>query len=550
MFQPSAKGHVDPFTLLQGNVMSLGSNAVRTVGLMVLGIGLMAPPSASASPPVGGGGWGNAGNWVNFGIGAANAINQSRQHPNHQPHPQYQQHPQYQPAPAPKTPVQANVIPEKKVEPIRNVAPLANRIVPLRKREARCYQNALGTGIDDAGQRAETAWQQQKQAIGQQLLKGLVGTLGADATREIADLLKRGDFLKVREQLDGLPPEARVVLTQNLDALQKVDQQVLELRSRLRENPQWEDLQKSLEDLMASISQVNQRAAANPQAPAPLDGMAAGLGGVANLLIIRDILDQALNADGPAVLTPVPVTGIPTGIIRVIYDPELPVGTGLRVTDTVLIAGTGGRGELQTGIASAAAALGLPVAPGEPLAALGNDQDLPKGGILINNPHENSGAIKYVLASTYPVELKTGYWQHLPGNQNMLIEFDKGASFGKARYTLTKGIFDFKVGDKGWEMVMRPLNVVIDNRDGQHDFHYVEDNTRQVVKAGESKTIENQSPVIIAFDNGKDAPAKKMLNKSGTYKVAVDISTNRYDLFAMAPPESKSNGDASAVAGE
>lgn len=529
----------------------------RSVGLMLVGLTILLHPSlSSATPPGGGFGGGfGAGDWVNFGLGAANAVGRGNRHPNqydHQNYPQQQQYlPPQQHAP-PKAAVQANVIPVRKVEPVKNVVPLVDRLVPLRKREARCYQNALGSSIDEAGQKTSAAWDNQKKALGQQLLKGLEKALGdANAVQGIAGPLKSGDFPKVRDLLaeSELPRAAQNSLVQRMDDIEKIDQQVRDLQSRLRENPNWEDLQKTLEGLMASITQTNQRTAVNPQAPAPLDGVAAGLGGLANLLVIRDILDQAMNAEGPTRLTPIPTAGIPTGIIRVIYDPELPVGTGLWVTESVMIAGTGGRGELQTGIASAAEALGFPVAPGEPLAALGNDQDLPKGGILISNPNENSGAIKYVLASAYPIELKTGYWQHLPGDKSMLIEFDRGGQYGKARYTLSPGIFDFKVGDKGWEMVSRPLNVVIDNREGQHDFHYVEDNKQKVVKAGESRSIDNPSPVIIAFDNGKDVPAKKMLNKSGTYKVAVDIATNRYDLFAMAAPETKS-GASTAVAGE
>ncbi len=514
---------------------------------------------AFGSPPKGGGfgGFGrpSTGDWINFGIGAANAINRSQQqqHP-----PQYQQPQQhYYPAPQqqvapPQAQIQPNAIPERKVEPEKNAVPLADKIVPLRKREAKCYLGSLGNNIDKAGEAADNAWKNHKKAIGEQLLKSLAKLITDEAAlKQITELLASGDFAKAREQAEGLKlsKEDQETLAKNLEAAQKIDQQMKDLLARLENNAAWKDVQKSLEDLATAITQLSQRTAANPQAPPRMDGVVNGIGELANLLLIRDILAQAANADGPARFTPIPVGQIPAGIIRVIYDPDLPVGTGLWVNESVIIAGAGGRGELQTGIASAAEALGLPVAPGLPVADLGKDENPPKGGILIGNPEENAGSIKYVLASVHPYDLKPGFRQHLPASQSWLIEFDRGGTFGAAKYTLAEGIYDFKVGDKGWDMVTRPLKAVIDNRDGVDDFHYVQDNKKQTVKAGEMTTIENKSPVVISFDRGGDAATRKLLNKSGTYKVAVNTENNRYDLFAPVEPDKKSE-DAVAGSGE
>jgi hypothetical protein len=53
------------------------------------------------------------------------------------------------------------------------------------------------------------------------------------------------------------------------------------------------------------------------------------------------------------------------------------------------------------------------------------------------------------------------------------------------------------------------------------------------VKAGEQKEIESTDPIVLAFDRGEGAekPARKNLNKSGTYKIAIDTDTNYLDLF-------------------
>ena len=63
-------------------------------------------------------------------------------------------------------------------------------------------------------------------------------------------------------------------------------------------------------------------------------------------------------------------------------------------------------------------------------------------------------------------------------------------------------------------------------------------------------TIENKSPVVISFARGGDAATRKLLNKSGTYKVAVNIENNRYDLFAPVEPEKKPADDVVAGSGE
>ena len=48
--------------------------------------------------------------------------------------------------------------------------------------------------------------------------------------------------------------------------------------------------------------------------------------------------------------------------------------------------------------------------------------------------------------------------------------------------------------------------------------------------------------MVVKFDRGEgpDNPARKNLNKSGTYKVAVDTNTNYLDLFAKTKPQEES----------
>ena len=45
---------------------------------------------------------------------------------------------------------------------------------------------------------------------------------------------------------------------------------------------------------------------------------------------------------------------------------------------------------------------------------------------------------------------------------------------------------------------------------------------------------ESSEPIVVSFDRGEGVgkPARKNLNKSGTYKIAIDTDTNYLDLFA------------------
>jgi hypothetical protein len=47
----------------------------------------------------------------------------------------------------------------------------------------------------------------------------------------------------------------------------------------------------------------------------------------------------------------------------------------------------------------------------------------------------------------------SGYSQKLTGRPSWIVEFDRGGSFGTARYTVTQGAYKFIATDRGWDLV-------------------------------------------------------------------------------------------------
>ena len=73
------------------------------------------------------------------------------------------------------------------------------------------------------------------------------------------------------------------------------------------------------------------------------------------------------------------------------------------------------------------------------------------GPVKLSNPKENSVALNYTLnGRSYSIQ--PGYSQALGAGSVWEIQFDRGGSFGQARYTLSSGTYRFKATDKGWDL--------------------------------------------------------------------------------------------------
>jgi hypothetical protein len=382
--------------------------------------------------------------------------------------------PEYsQPAAPPAVAVPANVV-RVQVEVPKQASPMEGRISEVSTREAICYSKELAESINAR-------------------LMSALDSLRKDGV-EVEPIQKQSDTL--RQMM------ARGASLRDMeDALKKL-------------------LQGDTSKLPSQIIQEFQR--------------------IAELIAVRDAF-LIVGSAGPRARTgPLPLAAIPVGVVWILFDPSLAAGTGLIVNEIVLVVGTGGVGELHVVQESAAAAFGLPVAPGEPV--LDSDEAEAasfKDAIVIINRADAGTAVNYVLNGRHPFEIEPGHRQKLPADQRWSIEFDRGNARGSARYELSPGVYEFRVVEGHWELFRVPFEITIDNREGSQDFQYLVEDKVMTAKAGEIKKHSSEAPVVVKFDRGEgpEHAALKNLNKSGTYKVAVNTQTNLLDLYAVAPPD-------------
>ncbi len=86
---------------------------------------------------------------------------------------------------------------------------------------------------------------------------------------------------------------------------------------------------------------------------------------------------------------------------------------------------------------------------------------VPDNAVLIN-PRQNGGPISYTL-NAIRYTMQPGYEQKLPAGRSWTIEFDRGGSFGTARYSLRPGTYAFAVTDRGWDVVRRTNPLTTDS---------------------------------------------------------------------------------------
>jgi len=96
----------------------------------------------------------------------------------------------------------------------------------------------------------------------------------------------------------------------------------------------------------------------------------------------------------------------------------------------------------QRGYAAPAPAAAANVLPGAAAAT---------GPIKLSNPKKNSVALNYTL-NGHSYSIQPGHSQALGAGSVWTIQFDRGGSFGQARYSLSSGTYTFKATDKGWDL--------------------------------------------------------------------------------------------------
>jgi hypothetical protein len=241
----------------------------------------------------------------------------------------------------------------------------------------------------------------------------------------------------------------------------------------------------------------------------------------------RKLIDSATPGKGS-------VARLPTGgDVTLIFDPTLPTGTAIVLSDDAMLIGREGKNSLIITTGNAAEALGLPIVTGAPLPeAEGKEVS---DGVLIVNPSSSRGTINYNLNGNHYVS-EPGMRQKLsvlPNGRPWRIEFDRGESFGPAAYSLSPGTYHFTPTDLGWQLYRDRFEIVLDNSQSDQEFNFIFQGVDLTVPAGAARTLKSNYPIVVRFDrgNGSEFVAKWTSLMVGTVQVGVNAADNLWDLF-------------------
>ena len=156
--------------------------------------------------------------------------------------------------------------------------------------------------------------------------------------------------------------------------------------------------------------------------------------------------------------------------------------------------------------------------------------------IVLVNPEATQQRINFVLAGE-PLGLDPEQLLERSVVAPIVIRFDRGGGFGLAEYSLTEGVYEFKLTEHGWELFRRSFAVTLDNAANAGAFRYVVDGQAAVLAAGASQTHRGLFPIVIAFDRGNgQEPARAML-PNGIYRIAQSGETGLWELVAIGEAE-------------
>ena len=81
----------------------------------------------------------------------------------------------------------------------------------------------------------------------------------------------------------------------------------------------------------------------------------------------------------------------------------------------------------------------------------------PAKASAIVNPQETGVVLRYLLNGK-EIELPPGHYQNLGFGRTWTVEFDRGGSQGKHRYSIGNGLFEFTPTPDGWELFHKKPN--------------------------------------------------------------------------------------------
>jgi len=274
---------------------------------------------------------------------------------------------------------------------------------------------------------------------------------------------------------------------------------------------------QDLADLEMSLGKV---ASSTPGA----SEVVATLGTLKTWSEVRKLVDAVVPDNGR-------IAKLPVGKVPLIFDPSLPIGTAIVLGQNAVMIGNQGRGPIMIRSGVAAEALGMPIVTGQPVPVAQGEQPITSGVLLINAA--DTGAKVTYNVDGYRYTMAPGQTQKLsPTTTSWTVEYDRGASFGPASYTVTQGTYYFVPTDRGWQLYRQRFDVVLDNSQSNQEFNFLVNDEKMVVPANGTKTISSIYPMVIRYDRGNGTElTARMLNFSGIVQIGVNVADNRWDVF-------------------
>ncbi|MCC9630278.1 hypothetical protein LOC68_17930 [Blastopirellula sp. JC732] len=432
------------------------------------------------------------------------------------------------PAPAPK-PVQ--IQPKKNKAPVVTVKPKANvmftsaRFLSLTAANLQQINDEVieqqENDLDEAEEKLKDHLPPDEATLLDQMNNS--GITDRAKKMEILDAVKDGDADRARRlwvEANGRSTDAR-----ELEKKVDLQNQLNELRERNRNG----DL--SRRDLKNFANSVRDKMGAGRDRDELMDH----LDKMADRADLQDLLNNATPNAG--------TMGLGSGSLSVIYNPNMPEGKVVNLGNGTVMVGTD-RGELEIGQATLAEALGMKVAQGEPEPE--SDAKIPTSGVVLRNSKSSQGSVSYVVNSKYSYEMQPGHIQSL-GNGPWTVAYDRGGSFGEAKYTLDKGTYEFRPSENGWNLYAKKFEVVIDNSGNPGEFHYVVNNVAKTVASNSTQTHTSEYPIEVRFDRGDGNGTKRKVLSDGRYEVAVSPQDNLWDLYSADAERSVATGNAATI---
>jgi hypothetical protein len=222
--------------------------------------------------------------------------------------------------------------------------------------------------------------------------------------------------------------------------------------------------------------------------------------------------------------------------VPLVLVPGLPDGWLMPLDGGAVMIGMGAPGDgiwLGMGDPLEVAGLPVPMEGAEPAAA--TTADFSAGQIILANP--TTETVNYNL-NQLPYQMAPTFEQTLPAGTTWTIEFDRGGSFGMARYDLAEGYYVFAITDRGWELYKRTFTTTLNNSANSFAFNYVIDDQQQTLNPGETHDLNGVFPPIVRFDNGSGQEQSRRL-ESGDYQIAVadDLTIDIYRAEEVSAPQ-------------